>query len=53
MEDWFLTHPFSPLRVKALKLFHDSELAFKGGISVNELDMAVEAIFLYLLRMCS
>ena len=44
MEDWFLTHPFSPLRVKALKLFHDSELAIPGGISVNELDMAVEAV---------
>ncbi len=44
IDDWFLTHPFSPLRVKALKLFHDSELAFKGGISVNELDMAVEAV---------
>ncbi|HEY5644717.1 MAG TPA: M48 family metallopeptidase, partial [Pseudomonadales bacterium] len=31
-EDWFSTHPFSPLRVKALKLFFDSELA-GGGLS--------------------
>ena len=26
-EDWFSTHPFSPLRVKALELFFASELA--------------------------
>jgi hypothetical protein len=41
MEDWFLTHPFSPLRVKALKLFHDSALA-GGKMNINELDMGVE-----------
>ena len=44
MEDWFLTHPFSPLRVKALKMFHDSELVLPGGISANELDMDVESL---------
>lgn len=43
-EDWFLTHPFSPLRVKALKLFHESDLIADGGISLNELDMGVESI---------
>ncbi len=42
MEDWFLTHPFSPLRVKALKLFHESELADGGKMNINELDMGVE-----------
>jgi len=30
-EDWFMTHPFSPLRVKALKLFDNSELAIRDG----------------------
>ena len=44
MEDWFLTHPFSPLRVKALKMFHDSELVLPGGLSANELDMNVESL---------
>ena len=43
-EDWFMTHPFSPLRVKALKLFHDSELILPGGIDSNELDMGVESL---------
>lgn len=28
-QDWFLTHPFSPLRVKALQLFHHSDLVEK------------------------
>lgn len=44
MEDWFMTHPFSPLRVKALKLFHESALMLQGGISANELDMGVESL---------
>ncbi len=29
--DWFSTHPFSPLRVHALKLFHESEFMQDGG----------------------
>jgi len=33
-EDWFSTHPFSPLRVKALKLFFGSELG--GGTTSRE-----------------
>ncbi|MEQ8692065.1 MAG: M48 family metallopeptidase [Pseudomonadales bacterium] len=41
-EDWFLTHPFSPLRVKALKHFHESELMVPSGTPVNELDLDVE-----------
>ena len=40
-EDWFLTHPFSPLRVKALKLFDESVLAREDGISVTDLEAAV------------
>nr|HIA88175.1 M48 family peptidase [Gammaproteobacteria bacterium] len=31
MQDWFSTHPFSPLRVKALKQFHESSLMQDGG----------------------
>ena len=42
--DWFSTHPFSPLRVRALQFFHDSELMKKGGISLNEMDVGVQRI---------
>jgi tellurite resistance protein len=41
-EDWFSTHPFSPLRVKALQLFHQSELVDESGISVEELEDEIE-----------
>jgi tellurite resistance protein len=44
IEDWFLTHPFSPLRVKALKLFHESELMRSDGNALNDLDMGVESL---------
>ena len=44
MEDWFLTHPFSPLRVKALKLFHESELMLSGGVDADELDLGIESL---------
>lgn len=44
VEDWFMTHPFSPLRVKALKLFHESELMLTDGAQINELDMDVEGL---------
>ncbi|MBU2676587.1 MAG: M48 family metalloprotease [Gammaproteobacteria bacterium] len=40
-EDWFSTHPFSPLRVRALQLFHESELATPGGTPKEELEVAV------------
>lgn len=43
-EDWFSTHPFSPLRVEALKLFDGSELAREGGTSVDDLEIAVQNI---------
>ena len=43
-EDWFLTHPFSPLRVKAIRIFHDSELIKQNGASIHELDMGVESL---------
>lgn len=43
-EDWFLTHPFSPLRVKAIRIFHDSELIKKNGASIHELDLGVESL---------
>ena len=39
-EDWFLTHPFSPLRVKALKLFFDANLLQDQDSA--DLDMDVE-----------
>ena len=43
-EDWFMTHPFSPLRVKALRLFENSELACEGGKSVTELEAGVQVL---------
>ncbi len=43
-EDWFSTHPFSPMRVKALKYFHESELATPGGMSKDDLEVAVQGV---------
>ena len=43
-EDWFLTHPFSPLRVKALSLFDASVMARPGGTSVDTLELGVHAL---------
>ena len=43
-EDWFLTHPFSPLRVKALALFSESVLARPDGSSVENLELGVHAL---------
>lgn len=42
--DWFSTHPFSPLRVRALKLFHDSELMKDSGTSIDEMDQGVHQL---------
>lgn len=42
--DWFSTHPFSPLRVRALQLFHESELVKKGGMSLDEMDVGVQRL---------
>ncbi len=41
--DWFSTHPFSPLRVKALKLFERSEL-YGGRESKHSLEMGVQSV---------
>ena len=41
--DWFSTHPFSPLRVKALKLFEKSEL-YKGKQSKLDLEVGVQSV---------
>ena len=42
--DWFSTHPFSPLRVKTLERFSQSELAKDGGISLAELEAHVATL---------
>ena len=44
--DWFSTHPFSPLRVKALKLFEQSKLYNKksGSLSKDELEVGVQGV---------
>ncbi len=44
--DWFSTHPFSPLRVKALKLFEQSELYKKSAnvMTVDELEVGVQGV---------
>ena len=42
-EDWFSTHPFSPLRVKALQHYHDSKLAGGSG-SKEELELSVQSL---------
>ncbi len=41
--DWFATHPFSPLRVKALKLFEQSVL-YSGDTSAVDMEMGVQAV---------
>lgn len=41
--DWFSTHPFSPLRVKALKLFEKSEL-YGGEGSKDDLEVGVQSV---------
>ena len=41
--DWFSTHPFSPLRVKALKLFEQSKL-YGGKQSKTDLEVGVQAV---------
>ena len=43
-EDWFSTHPFSPLRVRALKLFDESQLVRDGGYDRAELEMKVSSL---------
>lgn len=43
-EDWFSTHPFSPLRVKALQLFDRSVLARDGGTSLDDLEIGTQGL---------
>ncbi|NKB64384.1 MAG: M48 family metalloprotease [Gammaproteobacteria bacterium] len=43
-EDWFSTHPFSPLRVRALKLFYESCLVDEKGSTVQELEVGVQKL---------
>ena len=43
-EDWFSTHPFSPLRVKALQLFDRSVLAHPGGTSLDDLEVGTQGL---------
>jgi len=40
--DWFSTHPFSPLRLRAAELFVSSELMTPGGITSADLEAQVE-----------
>lgn len=42
-QDWFSTHPFSPMRVKALELFDQSELG-NGTLSKDDLEVAVQGV---------
>ena len=42
--DWFSTHPFSPLRLKAAKLFFDSELYKTGGVPTATLEANVQTL---------
>ena len=43
-EDWFSTHPFSPLRVKALQHYYRSEFALEGGTPREDLEVAVQSL---------
>ena len=42
--DWFSTHPFSPLRVKALDFFHKSELMVDSGEHQETLEINVQRL---------
>ena len=43
-EDWFSTHPFSPLRVKALQLYDHSNLARPDGYDIDELETRIQGL---------
>lgn len=42
--DWFMTHPFSPLRVRALNLFNQSVLVKEDGTSQEQLELGVQTL---------
>lgn len=44
MQDWFSTHPFSPLRVKALTFFHASSLMLGDGYGKPALEDRVQQL---------
>lgn len=44
MQDWFSTHPFSPLRVKALKLFDEFDMLRSDALSKVDLEHKVQAV---------
>lgn len=48
VQDWFMTHPFSPLRVKALQMFHNSVLMKDDGISGDDLELGVEGLMAFM-----
>jgi tellurite resistance protein len=43
-EDWFSTHPFSPLRVKALALFDASEFSRDGGTPTVKFESSIQSL---------
>lgn len=44
MQDWFSTHPFSPLRVKALKLFDEFDMLRSDRLSKVDLEHQVQEV---------
>lgn len=42
--DWFSTHPFSPLRLKAVRHYFESELFREGGIKASTLEARVQVL---------
>ena len=44
--EWFATHPFSPLRLKAAELYAKSEIMTPGGISRTVLEARVQELMM-------
>jgi Zn-dependent protease with chaperone function len=42
--DWFASHPFSPLRVRAAQLCSESVICREDGMSVDELESKIQAL---------
>jgi tellurite resistance protein len=51
-QDWFMTHPFSPLRVKALQLFHQSSFVnqpiIADPISSQDLEVGISGLMSFM-----
>ncbi len=51
-QDWFMTHPFSPLRVKALQLFHQSNSVknpiIESPISAQDLEIGISGLMSFM-----